>query len=238
MFLIFLFISFVQASRYDSVDCTVLLDDPVINRASIKNVGACLTSLTPYTTLTEESYCTAILSNNTEPINMQTTLYNNDETECLVMATATTFDTEFCNVKFYDCLSTSFDFVKDCSINIDCRPNRPPITINTIPISTITTSTSITTTTLSTNTLIQTMSDIIITETTQPCTTIMETVTLFETVTLNVPTTKTTTETTTETITSNSNKCCWDNQCMWYAQPNEWCGKSESRCIGCGGFWF
>ena len=88
------------------------------------------------------------------------------------------------------------------------------------------------------NTLIETMSDIIITETTQPCTTIMETVTLFETVTLNVPTTKTTTETTTETITSNSNKCCWDNQCMWYAQPNEWCGKSETRCIGCGGFWF
>ena len=40
LLLILFFCPFVLASRYDSVDCTVLLDDPVVNRATIKNVGA------------------------------------------------------------------------------------------------------------------------------------------------------------------------------------------------------
>ena len=225
----------INAYRFDNVDCTVLINAG-ISRTKIVNVAACLTSLTPNNFINlADSYCASILSNNTHN-NLETTLIPNDNLNCLVMST-NTFDAEECSVTYYNCYDTSFALTLDCEIDIDCRPNRPPITENTMTMMTSTYISTIVPKESATSTMFI-----------NPNVTSLETITItadptteYETMTITSQPTATATETVTITASStncSTNKCCWDENCMWFAQPNEWCAKTKSRCNGCGGYWF
>lgn len=190
-------------ARYETVDCTILVEDPAVNRQSIKTISSCVTSVNPYNQVEEESYCTTILSNNTNPESLST-IRTNDQAECLVMAISSSFDTEFCTVTFSECLSTGFAQIFDCNIALDCRANRPDPVMYEIAYDLPSLTENESSSTTSSSTASTTNTSVDFAESTTTTTNTVEnttTVCVPNTVTMTQPTTTTITETQPITVT-------------------------------------
>ena len=103
------FVSFVSSHRYENVDCTIILEGS-IDRTGPFNIDECYTSLSPFNNLSiDSSYCITVLSNNTEPIRLETTTTYGDFTVCLAIS-STTSDSAQCNWLLSDCDSYDYNF--------------------------------------------------------------------------------------------------------------------------------